>query len=69
MLDNYFKDFIDPRHRAISLLLANDPKLLEFLFSANRPRLNSSPKKLLEDALGFSCGQQLLLRLALDIWV
>ncbi|MCX6127490.1 MAG: hypothetical protein NTX25_00310 [Proteobacteria bacterium] len=68
MLDNYFKDSIDSRHRAISLLLANDLQLLEFLFSSDRPILNSAPKKLLDDAEGFSWGRQLLVRLALDIW-
>ena len=56
------------RHEAISLLLANDPQFLDFLFTANRKSLAASPADLLACMRGFSSGQQLLIRLALDIW-
>lgn len=56
------------RHRAISVLLANDPRLLEFLFHPCRSRLARSAATLRRSAGAFSSGQQILVRIALDIW-
>jgi hypothetical protein len=53
---------------AISLVLSNHYKLLEFLFETDRPSLRSSPEQLLEWSEGFSSGEQTLIRVALDIW-
>jgi hypothetical protein len=56
------------RHRAISLLLANDPKLLDFLLKPCRTELRASPERLKQAARCFSSGEQILVRAALDIW-
>jgi hypothetical protein len=53
---------------AISIVLSNHYKLLEFLFEKERPNLRNSPEQLLEWSLGFSSGEQVLVRVALDIW-
>lgn len=56
------------RHRAISLLLANDPKLLDFILAPCRTRLTAPPEDLLVEAGCFSSGEQILVKAALDIW-
>lgn len=53
---------------AISLLCANDSYLLDFLFTANRDELNCSPEDLLCLSGDMSSEQQLLIRIALNIW-
>ena len=56
------------RSRAISLLMANDPMLLDFILKPCRTALCASPARLLREARCFSSGQQILVRTALDIW-
>jgi hypothetical protein len=56
------------RHRAISLLLANDPAVLEFLLDSRRSRLNASSGTLKREAALLSSDEELLVRIALDIW-
>lgn len=56
------------RHQAISLLLANDPWLLRLLFDDDPVRLSAPPDSILKETKGLSSGQQLLIRIALDIW-
>lgn len=56
------------RWQAISLLLSNDPWLLDFIFKADRSGLMADPKALIEASCSFSGGQQLLIQIALHIW-
>lgn len=56
------------RSRAISLLLANDPMLLDFLLKPCRTALCAPPARLRREARCFSSGQQILVKTALDIW-
>lgn len=56
------------RSRAISLLLANDPMLLDFILKPCRTALCAPPAWLKRKARCFSSGQQILVRTALDIW-
>jgi uncharacterized protein YgfB (UPF0149 family) len=53
---------------AISLLLSNDPWLIDFLLSQDRSTLNDSTEALAQLSKGFSRGQQVLVQVALDIW-
>jgi hypothetical protein len=53
---------------AMELLLSKHPKLLEFLFESSSPRLRDEPQELLAEAGVFSAGEQMLIRVALDLW-
>jgi hypothetical protein len=53
---------------AIAIFLKDSPRLLEFLFDPDSPRLNGSPEDLLDAARGFCSGDYLLVRLALELW-
>ena len=59
------------RHHAISLLLANDPNLLNFLFLPCRRELSfATPRRTLRVARRYLDDQQVLLvRLALGMWL
>lgn len=52
----------------MNLIFAKHLWLLEFLFDAERPRLRRDSESLLFDAVVFSSGEQILVRLALDLW-
>ena len=52
----------------VQILLRHDERLLEFFFSHKQPELRDSPDALIEQAKGFSRGEQLLIRAALDAW-
>jgi hypothetical protein len=57
------------RHHAISLLLANDPDLLDFLFTSDRSQLCwETPHDAAFSASMMQREQSLLVRIALDIW-
>jgi hypothetical protein len=43
-------------------------KLLAFLFESKLPQLKRDPKELLQDMGVFSSGEQILIRIALDLW-
>lgn len=68
MLDNNCVKPIDPRYRAISILLANNPRLLDYLFQKNRHQLQQPPEEIMEDIGYLSSGEQVLMRIALDLW-
>ena len=52
----------------ISRLFDFDQRLLEFCFDPLSPRLRKRAGILKEDAWGFSHGEQLLVRAALELW-
>lgn len=56
------------RLQAISILYGKHPDLLFYLFEVSRPRLKLPSEILKEYAQGFSSGEELLIRLGLDIW-
>jgi ArsR family metal-binding transcriptional regulator len=49
-------------------IFRNHPKLLDFVFYPDRPELRDEPDVLLQDAGCFSTGEQVLIRIALDLW-
>lgn len=49
-------------------LLGSDKRLLEFLFDPNSPRLRQRAGILKEDSWGFSHGEQIIVRTALELW-
>lgn len=53
---------------AISIALLNHENILEFVLDSRVPRLRHGPDKLLQLSKSFSSGEQLLVRVALDIW-
>ena len=53
---------------SLNLIMHDHSKLLEFLFEPERPRLRQEPEILLSEASGFSRGEQILVRVALDLW-
>ena len=52
----------------LNLIFRKHPGLLGFLFEEERPRLRREAEQLLIDADVFSSGEQILVRLALDLW-
>ena len=54
--------------RAISVLLNHNQTLLNFLFDCEKPRLRKRAGILRDDAWRFSEDEQLLIRVALDLW-
>jgi len=52
----------------ISKILFNHQQILTFMFNKHRPVLNMSSDKILAAIGGFSSGQQVLIKVALDIW-
>ena len=52
----------------IKTLLKNHPKLLLFIFNQKKPQLRTSSSIILEEALAFSSGEIILVKLALDLW-
>jgi hypothetical protein len=56
------------QYQLISLIFSKHPKLLEFFFETQRPRIRFESEKMLDEAGCFSSGEQLLIRVALDLW-
>ncbi len=52
----------------IQTLLRHDERLLEFFFSHKHPELRDSADALIKQARCFSKDEQLLIRVALDVW-
>jgi hypothetical protein len=50
------------------LLFKSYPELEQFLFKAETPNLNEPPDVLLRQIGAFSSGEQILVRVALDLW-
>ena len=67
----HWKDCTDEEHRLseiMYLLFKPYPQLEKFLFQSEVPRLNEPPNVLLDQAGCFSSGEQILIRVALDLW-
>ena len=58
----------DWRYQAITLVLKKHDKLKDHCFSNQKTELRQSPHKILESAAGYSTGEKLLLKIALDIF-
>lgn len=54
--------------QAMRSLFSQNPDLLPFIFDRTEPQLRRSPGALIEEAVGFSSGERLLVRIALDLW-
>ncbi len=54
--------------QAISNIFSESPKLLDFLFDPEKPKLRAMPEVLLLEAEDFSAKEDLLIRVALDMW-
>lgn len=52
----------------LNLIFQKHSRFLGFLFDQERPRLRQDPKWLLEEAGGFSTGEQILIRIGMDLW-
>jgi hypothetical protein len=52
----------------LGIVFYNHPKLLEFLFDKEQPRLRVEPERLLSEAGVFSSGEKVLIRVGLDLW-
>ena len=55
-------------YQAIGLVFRNHPELLEFFFEAREPRVRFVSEEMLREAAGFSSGERILIRVALDMW-
>lgn len=53
---------------SISLVFHNHSYLLDFFFDPKEPRISHEPMEMLRLSRGFSSGEQILIRVALDIW-
>lgn len=56
------------RLEAVTILLGSHIGLLEFLFCKDRPELRAESTLLLRHSMAFSSGEQVLIRMAIDIW-
>ena len=54
--------------RALSLLYSKNENLLHLLLNPDIPRLNSSARNIKKYSLALSSGEELLVRIGLDIW-
>ena len=52
----------------LNIIFAGHSKLLQFLFDNESARLREEPEFLLAWARGFSSGEQILVRIGLDLW-
>ena len=52
----------------LNIIFAGHNKLLQFLFDEDVAKLRHEPELLLTSACGFSSGEQILIRIALDLW-
>ena len=55
-------------YSVIAIIFRNHPYLLRFLFEDRSPRIRFQPMELRRRAANFSSGEQLLIRVALDVW-
>lgn len=54
--------------KCISILLDHDEEMLKFIFSHKDRALRCASKNLIEEASTFQIGEQLKVRVALDLW-
>ncbi len=52
----------------ISTLLSQHPELLNSLFDKSEARLSTAPEVLLKKARGLCSGEQVLLKICIDLW-
>ena len=52
----------------MNLIFKNHPEKLEFLFHPTSPELRDRPELLLQESRAFSGGEQILIRVGLDLW-
>jgi len=52
----------------LNLIFRRYPGLLEYLLEPGCPRLRHEPEVLLDGARAFSSGEQILVRIVLDLW-
>lgn len=53
---------------SICILLKDNPYLLEYLFSHKNAKLSASPDILIQEAGGLAHGEQILIKVAIDLW-
>jgi len=53
---------------SLNLIFSHHPSLLEFLFEKDRAKLCAEPEWLLDSTGEFSEGEQILIRVALELW-
>ena len=56
------------QYQLISQIFFKHPKLLEFFFEKHEARMRFAPEEMLKEIGAFSSGEQLLVRVAMDIW-
>jgi hypothetical protein len=54
--------------QAMCQLFKKHPNLLKFTFDPHRPELRESPDELLQQARALSSGENVLVRIAMDLW-
>ena len=54
--------------RTLSLLYEKNENLLHFMLNPDTPRLTASSEVIKDRGQGFSSGEQLLIRIGLDVW-
>ena len=54
--------------KTMNIIFDGNRKLSDFLFESDRPKLRQEPKELLAAARGFSSGEQLMIRVGIDLW-
>lgn len=54
--------------KTINILFSKHPYLLKFFFDPNKPRIKYEPLKMIRASYGMSSGEQVLIKIALDIW-
>ena len=52
----------------VSRVFKKHPELVKFLFDPKEPKLRLAPEELLAVSINFSSGEDLLIRVALDLW-
>lgn len=52
----------------IKVVLESHPKLYEYLFNFKNYCLRDSPSNIIKDSIGLSSGEQLLIKIVLDLW-
>ena len=55
-------------YNSISIIFRNHPEMLLFFFEGERPRLRHDPMEMRKLSCYFSSGEQLLIKVALDMW-
>jgi hypothetical protein len=53
---------------AVQILIDNDERLTRHLFSPKEPKFRADTATILSDARGYSSGEQLVIRAAIDLW-